>query len=252
MDSFIDLLGQILSLTTEQLDELEAGYKDLIASIAINQQLVEEIKHSFKLEGCTLEGLINHKETVLAEMRNLIDSMPDLTDRHKTLGHKILDSVTIIYNNVIANYNFKVINIPVELCHENAKLPTYAHDDDAGFDFYLPESVSIEPHQTIIAKTGLKMAIPVGYELQIRPRSGTSFKTALRIANTPGTIDSGYRDEIGIICWNTSDEILTFKAGERIAQGILNEIPRGKFNIVEDITKVVGSNRNGGFGSSGK
>ena len=252
MDNFIDLLGQILSLTPEQLDEFEAGYEDLIESMAVNQTLIEEVKQHFKMEGCTLNGLLTHKETVLAEMRALINNIPDTTERHKALGNKILDVVSIIYDKVAENYNFTMINIPVEICHENAKIPTYAHNDDAGFDFYLPEDLEIAPHQTIIAKTGLKMAIPVGFELQVRPRSGMSAKTGLRVANAPGTIDSGYRDEIGIICWNTSDEILSLKAGDRIAQGVLNEIPRGKFNIVEDITKVVGSNRNGGFGSSGK
>ena len=252
MDNFIELLSQILSLTNEQLDELEASYEDLISSIAVNTTLIEEVKQHFKLEGCTLEGLYNHKETVLAEMRALVNNVPETTDRHKALGHKVLDAVAVLYDKVAENYNFKMITIPVEICHKNARIPTYAHDDDAGFDFYLPDDLEIEPHQTVIAKVGLKMAVPVGYELQVRPRSGMSFKTGLRVANAPGTIDSGYRDEIGIICWNTSDEKLVLKAGDRIAQGVLNEIPRGQFHIVEDITKVVGANRNGGFGSSGK
>lgn len=252
MDSFIDLLGQILSLTNEQLDELEGSYEDLINSMAENQTLIEEVKQHFKLEGCTLNGLITHKENVLAEMRALINNIPDTSERHKKLGHKILDVVAILYDKVAENYDFKIVKIPLEICHQNAVIPTYAHNDDAGFDFYLPEDLEIEAHQTVIAKVGLKMAIPVGYELQIRPRSGLSFKTGLRVANAPGTVDSGYRDEIGVICWNTSDEKITLKAGERIAQGVLNEIPRGQFHIVEDITKVVGSNRNGGFGSSGK
>ena len=194
---------------------------------------------------------IRYLISIHAEMRALINNIPDASERHKNLGHKILDVVAIIYDKVAENYDFKIVKIPLEICHKNAVIPTYAHDDDAGFDFYLPE-LKIEAHQTVIAKVGLKMAIPVGYELQIRPRSGLSFKTGLRVANAPGTVDSGYRDEIGIICWNTSDEKIILKAGERIAQGVLNEIPRGQFHIVEDITKVVGSNRNGGFGSSGK
>jgi dUTP pyrophosphatase len=141
--------------------------------------------------------------------------------------------------------------VPIELCHPDAKIPTYAHEGDAGVDLYLIEDVEIAPKATVIAKTGLKMAIPMGYELQIRPRSGTSLKTALRIANAPGTIDSTYRDEIGILAWNTSDELLTFKKGDRIAQGVLNEVPMMKFTQVDDITKIVG-NRNGGYGSSGQ
>ena len=95
------------------------------------------------------------------------------------------------------------------------------------------------------------MAIPYGYELQIRPRSGNSVKTTLRIANTPGTIDSGYRDEIGIICDNIGTTDLEFKAGDRIAQGVLSQVPQACFQLIEDITTVAG-NRNGGFGSTGK
>lgn len=143
-------------------------------------------------------------------------------------------------------------NVPIELCHSNAKLPTYAHDTDAGFDIYLPEDFTIKAGEFgKIAKTGLKMAIPYGYELQIRPRSGNSVKTTLRIANAPGTIDSGYRDEIGIICDNIGTIDLEFKAGDRIAQGVLSQVPQACFQLIEDITTVAG-NRNGGFGSTGK
>lgn len=144
------------------------------------------------------------------------------------------------------------IKIAVELCHENAKLPTYAHDGDAGFDIYLPEDFIIKAGEYgKIAKTGLKMAIPQGYELQIRPRSGNSVKTTLRISNSPGTVDAGYRDEIGVICDNIGEEDLLFKAGDRIAQGVLAQVPQGKFEQIEDIKKIAGD-RNGGFGSTGK
>lgn len=147
---------------------------------------------------------------------------------------------------------YNCFNVPIELCHSNAKLPTYAHETDAGFDIYLPEDFTIKAGEFgKIAKTGLKMAIPYGYELQIRPRSGNSVKTTLRIANAPGTIDSGYRDEIGIICDNIGTTDLEFKAGDRIAQGVLSQVPQANFQLIEDITTVAG-NRNGGFGSTGK
>jgi dUTP pyrophosphatase len=118
-------------------------------------------------------------------------------------------------------------------------------------DIYAVEDQLIEPNNTIIIKTGLKVAIPEGYEIQIRPRSGLSLKTALRLPNSPGTIDAGYRDEIGIIVHNTSlSEEYTVKRGERIAQMVLQRIPMVEWQLA-DCVNVIGDNRGGGFGSSG-
>ena len=90
----------------------------------------------------------------------------------------------------------RIIPIPIELCHEKAKIPTYAKAGDAGMDIFAIEDITILPGETVIIPTGLKVAIPLGYELQVRPRSGLSVKTPLRVANTPGTIDSKIRYRI--------------------------------------------------------
>ena len=141
----------------------------------------------------------------------------------------------------------------VQLVSNKIKQLFCIHDYDAGFDIYLPEDFTIKAHEYgKIAPTGLKMAIPSGYELQIRPRSGNSVKTTLRIANAPGTIDCGYCNEIGIICDNIGDEDLEFKKGDRIAQGVIAISPKGIFNQVDDIMKIAGANRGGGYGSTGK
>ena len=87
----------------------------------------------------------------------------------------------------------------VEICREGINLPKYQNLFDAGMDVAAAEDIKIFPTQTIVVPTGLKMAIPEGYEIQVRPRSGLSLKTPLRIANAPGTIDTFYRDEVGII-----------------------------------------------------
>lgn len=159
----------------------------------------------------------------------------------------------------------KEIKILVEICRNDVKLPEYANLGDAGMDIRAAEDVDILPGQTVVIPTGLKVAIPVGYEIQVRPRSGVSLKTPLRIVNSPGTIDSGYRDEMGIIMHNSSiegDEIYSIsdkgnkqgiyriKKGERVAQIVLNEIPVIKWEITDDVNKE-GNNRGGGFGSSG-
>ncbi len=145
--------------------------------------------------------------------------------------------------------NYK-IPIKVLRIHPDAVIPFYATEGSAGFDFYTVEEVVLEPNEVKIVKTGLKMEIPVGFELQMRPRSGVSLKTSIRLANSPGTIDSDYRGEIGILAWNTGNSPITISKGERIAQGILAEVPTAFFI---DVTELSTTDRGeGGFGSTGK
>lgn len=160
------------------------------------------------------------------------------------------------------------IEIFVELCREDAVLPNYAKPGDAGMDVYAAEEVIVKPGETVIVPTGLKLAIPEDYEIQVRPRSGISLKTPLRLANSPGTIDSGYRDELGIIITNSSiaqdgqentyyiDEkgnkkgIYIIRKGDRVAQIVLAHVPKMHFTRVDSVAEI-GTNRGGGFGSSG-
>lgn len=171
----------------------------------------------------------------------------------------------------------RIIQIPIELCHEDAKIPTYAHDTDAGLDIYAIEDITIHPGETKLIKTGIKMAIPVGYEIQVRPKSGRALKTKMRVANSPGTIDSGYRDEIGIIIDNIEPPIkdITYTSdlvdgkpvynitsilhgsdfyitkGEKFAQLVLSEVPKAVFYEVDSVSKIENDGRKGGFGSTG-
>jgi dUTP pyrophosphatase len=143
------------------------------------------------------------------------------------------------------------VNVFVELCHDAAKLPEYARSGDAGMDVCAIETTVIPAGATIIIKTGLKVAIPDGYEIQIRPRSGVSLKTGLRVANSPGTIDAGYRDEIGVIITNTyaaMDQVVN--KGDRIAQIVLAKVPQITWCQVASVTEIQGD-RGGGFGSTG-
>lgn len=251
--TFYNLLHSIMTLTEEQAKEFLKTYNDFFDALLANQELINEIKHQMRLEGLNAITGTEKKEALLASMRGLKYGPSNLIAEQEEIYNRILDITSQLYDTALEDMCRETATISVELCHENAKLPTYAHKDDAGFDFYLPEDFTIKAHEYgKIAKTGLKMAIPTGYELQIRPRSGNSVKTTLRISNTPGTIDCGYCDEIGIICDNIGDEDITFKAGDRIAQGVLNISPKGVFNQVEDILTVAGSNRQGGYGSSGQ
>ena len=162
------------------------------------------------------------------------------------------------------------ILIPIEYCREDAKIPTYAHLTDAGMDVYLTEDIVIHPGETKLIPLGIKVALPLGYELQVRPKSGRSLKSKLRIANTPGTIDAGYRDEICIIADNIDQVIkdgeldeagrltsilwgsdITLEKGEKIAQLVLSEVPKAVFYEVENVSSIENDGRNGGFGSTG-
>ncbi|HRR37234.1 MAG TPA: aminotransferase, partial [Clostridia bacterium] len=92
-----------------------------------------------------------------------------------------------------------MIKVYIEKTRKDAKIPVYANSFDAGADVCACEDAVLDINSTRVIPTGLKVAIPEGYEIQIRPRSGLSLNTRLRVANSPGTIDAGYRDEIGII-----------------------------------------------------
>ena len=138
-----------------------------------------------------------------------------------------------------------------QLVHPNAKIPTYAHDTDAGADVYSPDSVVIAPGaRGQKVDTGFKMAMAPGWYMAVCPRSGLSYKTTMRIANTPGTIDCDYRDNVGILIDNLSDETIVIKAGDRIAQFVLHPVYRFKGVATEDVNQI-GENRGGGFGSTG-
>ena len=159
------------------------------------------------------------------------------------------------------------VEVFLEVCREGVVVPSYAKKGDAGMDVCSAQETLIAPGETVIIPTGIKLAIPEGYEIQVRPRSGISFKTPLRLSNSPGTIDSGYRDELGIIMTNTSESVLDDKIydidtkgnskgtyrirkGDRIAQIVLQVVPKMRFTVVDSVENI-GSNRGGGFGSTG-
>lgn len=162
------------------------------------------------------------------------------------------------------------VEVFIEICREGAIMPRYANPGDAGMDVYAAEEIIVGPGETVIVPTGLKLAIPEGYEIQVRPRSGLSLKTPVRLPNSPGTIDSGYRDELGIIVNNSSEAGLScnnknpytldekgnkkgtyiIKKGDRIAQIVLQVVPKMVLIPVPSV-KAIGTDRGGGFGSTG-
>lgn len=144
------------------------------------------------------------------------------------------------------------MKIKIKKLHEDAIMPQYQTSGASGFDLHAIEELRFEPGETKLVKTGLSFEIPQGFELQIRPRSGTSLKTTLRIANAPGTIDFDYRGEVCIIMQNISPNLFQgpiVEKGQRIAQGVICPVVQAEFEVAEELSETVRGN--GGFGSTG-
>jgi dUTP pyrophosphatase len=131
------------------------------------------------------------------------------------------------------------------------KLPFYASEGSSGVDLlaYLHETVEIPPFQRVLIPTGIYMELPIGYEAQVRPRSGLALKSGVTVLNTPGTIDSDYRGEIGVILINLSDKTFVVNNGDRIAQMVISKYEIVSFSEVSELT--ITERGEGGFGHSG-
>lgn len=133
----------------------------------------------------------------------------------------------------------------------NNPLPKYAHPGDAGLDIYasLKEDVTIDPEERVLIPTEIYVALPEGYEFQVRSRSGLALKSGIFVLNSPGTIDEGYRNSIGVILYNSNASKFVVKNGDRIAQLVLKKVPKVIWNEVDDLDD---SDRGlKGYGSSG-
>ncbi|WP_366185801.1 dUTP diphosphatase [Flavobacterium ovatum] len=130
-------------------------------------------------------------------------------------------------------------------------LPSYETIASAGMDLRanLDESITLQPLERTIVKTGLFIELPIGFEAQVRPRSGLAFKNGITVLNSPGTVDADYRGEIGVILVNLSNQAFVIQNGERIAQLIIAKHERAEWFEVEELTET--SRGAGGFGSTG-
>ena len=132
----------------------------------------------------------------------------------------------------------------------NNDLPSYETIGSAGCDVRSTHSITLNPGDKLLVKTGLYVEIPIGYEIQVRPRSGLAFKNGITVLNSPGTIDADYRGEIGVILINHGHEQVHLEDGERIGQLVLNKVEQIEW---EPVLALADTPRGaGGFGSTGK
>lgn len=258
----LELIGTLLVMEDEDFDKVKGSVLDAMREGVSRQENKQLYATLVKQNNFSKEQYIEE----LKKIDNLVDT--EMSDFSETKRDFMKQFFSICYNAIIDSFDVdkRAIQIPIEICNPEAKIPTYAHKGDAGMDVYSTIDVTIAPGETKLIPLGFKVAIPEGYELQVRPRSGFSLRTHLRVANAPGTIDSGYRDEVGIILHNCAPTIqdfgdgraetclygpsYTISKGDRIAQLVLQAVPTALFVKTSDISKI-GEDRNGGWGSTG-
>lgn len=262
----LEMFAAILATPDEQftilapviLDSFEKTFNTPEAQLAFAQMM--------NVNGIRLEDL----NASFDEVTNAVESMTEveLSDAKKDF---LKNTIAIFINSLNASEGIakRIIQIPIELCREGAKLPTYATTGSAAMDLYSPEEVTIHPGETKIIPLGIKVDIPKGYALLIQPRSGLSVKSKLRIPNSPGLIDCDYHEEIGLIIENISNHLVdsdmiedgimcaplygsdfTIGKGERCAQMRLVEVPMVNWLEVKSIGNFE-NDHGAGFGSTG-
>ena len=129
-------------------------------------------------------------------------------------------------------------------------VPAKAHADDAAFDLRSRTDLTVPVNKSTLVPTGVFIELPVKYEAQVRPRSGLALKHNITLTNSPGTIDAGYRGEVGVIMFNHGPEEFAVRRGDRIAQMVIAELPEVELQIAETLS--ISDRGEGGFGSTGR
>ena len=145
-----------------------------------------------------------------------------------------------------------MVKVLVKKLNSSVKLPAYETDGASGMDLiaFIDKSVTIKPRETFLVPTGLSVAFPRNYEIQIRPRSGLAAKNKISVLNTPGTIDSDYRGEIKVILYNHGEKEFIVNNGDRIAQMVLSPVIKIELVETNDLPETIRGES--GFGSTGK
>ncbi len=259
------LMINLLNMPDEQFDLIAPGVLEGFERSVNNPNNRIAFAQAMNSLGYTADDMVES----IDEITKSIDAVDVIPVMKKDFLKKLIG---ILFNTINETEGIakRYISIPIELCHENAKVPQYAHVSDSGVDVYALEDITIHPGETVLVPTGIKVALPPGYEIQVRPKSGRALKTKLRVANTPGTIDSGYRDEIKVIIENIEPSIKNMTVddngrvtsvlfgsdyfigkGEKFCQLVLSEVPKMAFYRVDSIKEVDEIDRGGGFGSTG-
>lgn len=259
MNEIQALIEAIKSLTDIEEENLtEEMMKTLIDGIETNlspeviSQAVNQIVKNLDDQGLTKEEAKASIQALTETIKDMVYGEEQFTGKRKIIVDTVMSRLFDIFNAAVEKYHSFSIELPMTVdTAVGAKVPTYAHDTDAAADLYAMETIVIEGN-TLGNKirTGVKIQLPEGWLAFILPRSSIGAKTPLRLSNSVGLIDSGYRGELGVLYDNISDTPYTINAGDRIAQLLVMPSYRFQAKVVDILAD---SDRGeGGFGASGK
>lgn len=239
----------VLSYPDDTFKVMYPALKETVMKICEGVEFQQEMLRQMKVLPL---GTVAENREAIDDMLQEFDEDDSLCEEKRDFIHLIFDSVLEVYEQLI-NHGRQMIKVKFCRTNPEAKVPEYAHSSDAGADVFAVETTVIPPKNTVLVKTGITMAIPEGYEIQVRPRSGLSLKSPLRVANAPGTIDAHYRGEVAVIMTNTGNEPYTINKYDKIAQFIIAPVPMIKWTEIDDIKDLGETDRgDGGYGSTDK
>lgn len=245
-DQSIEEIITIMELPDTQFDSIYPTARQNLEKVFTSSKFQTEALANLQQVS---HGTVEEEQDAMNELIEQINADDTLSENKKALLTYIIEGSVIAILKLMEVPRER-IPVKIERIHPDAIIPKYAHKTDCGADVFAVEEVTLKPHTTEIIKTGIKIAIPGGYEVQVRPRSGLSLKSPLRIANAPGTIDSDYRGEVGIIMENTGNLSYTIEKGDKIAQLVIAPTPMMEFTEVSELDNT--ERGEGGFGSTGK
>ena len=245
-----DMEGMIYNLCAIEDDKFEI-IKDKFGELVDKTFSSREFQNNLNNQIATMTVFDYEEELKGYEEVDKFIAELEISDDKKAFLKKLIDlsySAVLKYKTDPSEH----IEVIYQKLNDNATIPTYAHVGDAGADLYLSEDIVVGAQETKLAHTGIAIKVPKGYEAQVRPRSGMSLKTKIRVANAPGTIDSNYRGEVCIIIDNNDTKAYFGKIGDRIAQLVFNKVPIADFVEGEVTTEEDNDRGKKGFGSTEK
>lgn len=251
--AFVDSINSLKDLddsyfTDDTMDTLFTVIDESFSSEQMRAS-VNQIIQNLEAQGTSRVEAMRSGAALKEFINQLVYGDGIITGNKKKLLDKVVGNIYTIFDTAFEKYHVYAIELPV--CLENgAHIPTYAHDTDAAADLYALETVELPGKSTgNKIRTGVKIQLPEGWLAMIFPRSSIGAKTALRLSNSAGIIDSSYRGELGVLYDNISEIPYTINAGERIAQLLVMPSYRFKPIVVDALEE---SDRGeGGFGSTG-